>query len=172
MAQAIKKYPSQNYLNKLFKYKNGHLYWRKGHQIGGERIAGVKAGTVLNTGYVAIYINQVPYQAHRLIWILHKKGDVASRLDHRNRNRRDNRLSNLRLATNSQNITNQTGGNGQTKYKGVYIISNRKKKFWAAITVDKNLKGLGMHYTAKEAALSYNKAAKKFYGKFACLNDI
>ena len=90
--------------------------------------------------------------------------------DHQNHNTLDNRRDNLRVCTHRENIMNQTPQlNKTSKFKGVYWCKTRKK--WGAyITIKKRMKNLGRFADEKQAALVYNTAAKKYFGKFAFLN--
>jgi len=60
--------------------------------------------------------------------------------------------------------TNNTSG-----YKGVVKSGNRWR---SQITKDKKYIHIGLFLTPKEAANAYNKAATKYFGKYACLNCI
>jgi len=91
-------------------------------------------------------------------------------VDHINHNGLDNRKSNLRVCSLKENCQNQPKRkHGTLIYQGITKMGN---KFYAQ--VQKNGKkhwGNGF-YTQKEAAIEYNKLAKKIFGKFANLNDI
>ena len=80
------------------------------------------------------------------------------------------RLSNLRIVSRSQNLKNQAVRSTNTSgYKGVsfYKPTNR----WAArITSCGRAKHLGYFSTPEAAALAYDKAAKELHGEFAQLN--
>lgn len=101
-------------------------------------------------------------------------------VDHINGNTLDNRKSNLRLATESQNGANRGANNGKKSnpYKGVYRLTSPRavKKWWALIvessTGVKKRRSLGVYATPEEAAQAYNEAALKYFGEFAYLNDI
>jgi hypothetical protein len=89
-------------------------------------------------------------------------------VDHINGNRLDNRKENLRLCSVKNNAVNKKGKNG---YKGIYFDKNIQK--WVAqITKNYHTKSLGCFKSPEEAALAYNKAAKKIHGKYAFLNII
>lgn len=104
---------------------------------------------------------------HRLL-IQVPKGYV---IDHINRDKLDNRRSNLRIGKQSDNLRNARKKKGSSKYKGVSWHSQMCK--WAAyITVNYKTKYLGMYLTEEEAALAYNKAAIEANKEFSLLNDV
>ena len=90
-------------------------------------------------------------------------------VDHINGNRLDNRIENLRLATQSQNQRNASPRpNGTSKYKGVHWCKTNKK--WrAGIWLGKRI-NLGRFDIEIDAAKAYDKAAKKHFGAFARTN--
>lgn len=95
-------------------------------------------------------------------------------IDHINRNPLDNRKSNLRYATVSQNMRNRQKPKSRkftSMYKGV-CFSKSKNRFVAAIAINKVTVRLGSFVNEADAALAYNKAAKKYHGAFAVLNNI
>ncbi|MGG1595974.1 HNH endonuclease [Terribacillus saccharophilus] len=93
-------------------------------------------------------------------------------VDHKNRNITDNRRSNLRAATPSQNQINRSAQTSNTSgYKGVTFDCSANK--WrASITHNKKLQHLGFYDTKEDAALIYNQEAIKIYGEYAFLNDV
>jgi hypothetical protein len=94
-------------------------------------------------------------------------------VDHINGNKLDNRKSNLRVCTSSENYRNRRKQSGQftSRYKGVHWDSKNKK--WSA-RIQRNGKSyrLGYFNTELEAALAYNEAAPDYHGQFANLNII
>lgn len=89
-------------------------------------------------------------------------------IDHINGNGLDNRLSNLRLATPSNNATNRKYKN-KFGYRGVFQ-SQGLKGFQAKIKDNKKLIYIGTFDTVIEAAKAYDKEAKRLHGEFAVLN--
>jgi len=94
-------------------------------------------------------------------------------IDHINGNKLDNRKSNLRIVTKSQNMRNQKKSSNRTSiYKGVSQILNRSKKWQAKIKFGGKTYRIGEYFTEQEAALAYNQAAIKHFGEYAKLNEI
>lgn len=152
---------TQKRLKELFIYsRNGYLLRRIGIK-GSAR--GSIIGSVREKGYMVAMVDGRYYRVHHLIWMFHY-GKFAPELDHKNRNRADNRIKNLRVCNHSQNLGNS--GPRVHKYKGVTLCKQTGR--WRA-----QLNGhLGRFDTIEEAALVYNAAAKKHFGKFALLNKV
>lgn len=94
-------------------------------------------------------------------------------VDHINGNGLDNRKQNLRIVTNKQNTRNTQKQKRHTSsiYKGVCWDKSRQK--WIVhIEVDGHQKYLGRFSSERDAAIAYNKAAMKYFGEYACLNNI
>lgn len=90
--------------------------------------------------------------------------------DHRDGDGLNNRRSNLRTATQLQNMMNRHGKRGGTsRHKGVWADPNpRNRKLWrAAIRINGKLKYLGRFHTEDEAAEAYAAAAQHHFGEFA-----
>lgn len=107
-------------------------------------------------------------QMHRLITDAPAGMDV----DHINGDGLDNRKSNLRVCTRSQNLRNQRVKSNKkgSRFKGVHRIPNPKNPFVASIYVSGRLRYLGVFHSEVAAALAYDDAAKIHYGEFARLN--
>lgn len=91
-------------------------------------------------------------------------------VDHRDRNKLNNRKSNLRIATKSTNAMNRPKpANNTSGYKGVSW--NKERKLWDAhIQLNKVGKFLGRYDSAEEAACVYDFHARQLHGEFALLN--
>lgn len=102
---------------------------------------------------------------HRLIVGASKK---STYVDHKNGNSLDNRKSNVRKATSSQNQMNANRRvDNTTGFKGV---GRRNGGYYARITTTKGRISLGQFNSAEEAARAYDAAAKEHFGDFAKLN--
>jgi hypothetical protein len=124
----------------------------------GKRAAGCAAGTLNNNGYVSIKIDQSSYKAHRLAWLWVTGEWPDGEIDHRNGVRSDNRFSNLRVASKSQNQQNRKlNSNNKSGYAGVSWFADTGQ--WVAnIMADGCQKYLGLFDTAEEASARYLEA--------------
>lgn len=92
---------------------------------------GRKAGTISSHGYIRISIDNVGYMAHRLAWFYVYGKWPNGQLDHINRIKTDNRISNLRDVTPSQNSKNKgLNKNNTSGCAGVYY--KKEKRTWVA----------------------------------------
>ena len=155
----------------------GIFIWRKRSDITPSRIrnmwnsrwAGKQAGSPCQShGYRAVSINHVHYLMHRLAWLYVHGEWPAETIDHINRDRLDNRISNLRLATPSQQMSNHPPKNNITGLPGVTFHKGKKakKRYSAKISVNRTTHSLGYFETPEEAHEVYKKAARDLLGEF------
>jgi hypothetical protein len=127
--------------------------------------AGDVAGTVNGKGYVVIAVDGKTYQAHRLAF-LHQTGKFPpADVDHINGLKTDNRWSNLRHATRSENNGNHKGW-GVSGIRGV-SLDKKAGKWKAQIRVAGLKYHLGLFNSVEEAQAVYNFAAGLVFGQFA-----
>lgn len=110
------------------------------------------------------------FRFHRELLNLTDKNLVC---DHINGDGLDNRLDNLRICTQKENIRNKNKTKNQTssKYKGVSF--NKLNNNWRVrMEKDGSQVEIGSFKTEKEAAEAYNKAAIKMYGEYAKVNVV
>lgn len=142
-----------------FYYDNGLLRWNIGK---GNKIKGSIAGTIANSGYIRVGIDNKYYSVHRVIWEM-LIGEIPNglELDHIDRVKSNNKLENLRLLNNSLNQLN----------KDTPTFSKRSNgKFRVRITLGGKRLHLGDFSTYDDALLVYNKEKEKalegaIYGK-------
>jgi hypothetical protein len=127
------------------------------------------AGKAHDFGYVLIRIDQKGYYAHRLAWLYEYGSFPQGHVDHINGNPNDNRLENLRIASNTENMQNIKGvnKNNSSGFLGV-SFHKRSGKYRADIRVKSKKKWLGFFETAELAFAAY-MAAKRQYHPFSNL---
>ena len=89
---------------------------------------GAEAGSMTHDGYRRIVVDQQEYRAHRLAW-LYVYGEMPSGvIDHINRVRDDNRISNLRDVTCRVNSHNHGGyDTNRSGVTGVWWVKSNKR---------------------------------------------
>lgn len=129
------------------------------------------AGGFHGEGYQRVCVGQRTYLSHHVAWYLYH-GYWPVEIDHRNHNRSDNTIWNLREVTRLQNQHNRSPRKGATSnYKGVSWDRHRSK--WAVyIKYGGRVKNLGRFDSEEKAAMAYNEAAKAHFGEYAFLNEI
>jgi hypothetical protein len=140
------------------------LVWRpNGVKVGDEAGAIHKAGG----GYLKIKIDSRSYLASRLAW-LYMTGKLPTfRVDHQDTDKLNNRWSNLRPATASQNSANRPAPRNNTSgRKGVHFHKARAR-WQAQIRVEGKLIHLGRFDSLDLAAAAYQSAAAKHFGQYA-----
>lgn len=130
------------YLNEKFFEIGGKLYHRKlNHRNKGYGPVGCTDGK----GYLTVKIEGHMELIHRIIYAMHHDYMPENFLDHINRDRKDNRISNLREVSNrcnlrnaKQRVTNSSGIQGVVWY-------TRDRKWQAQIVVNSKHKYLGLY---------------------------
>lgn len=92
---------------------------------------GEMAGNVSSGGYIDITIDKRKYKAHRLAWFYTYGVWPTNNIDHINRVKIDNRISNLRDVTQVQNGQNKTKHKNNTSgHTGV--VWHKREQQWRA----------------------------------------
>jgi len=127
--------------------------------------------TRLNAGgYLTVCLLGKKRQAHRIAWLMHYGRLPAGDLDHIDRDRTNNRISNLREVSREENARNRGPWRSNSSgYKGVSFHQNTGR-FCAEIMVSKRRINLGVFAEARQAALAYDEAAIRYHGEKACTN--
>lgn len=112
-----------------------------------------------NNGYlqVGLYRNGKLHirEVHRIVAELFLSDfSPNKKVDHKNRDKRDNSIHNLRMTTQAQNRRNSKPNKGR-KFKGVY---KDKNKYFAKIRNNGSLINLGSFCSEREGAIAYDKA--------------
>jgi hypothetical protein len=102
-----------------------------------------------------IFIRSIRLKGHHFAWYMTYGNVEFNLLDHINRNREDNRISNLRIVTDQQNAWNNN-------CKGFYWNKNRMK--WRSqIKINNKQIHLGYFNTEEEARDAYLIAKEKYH---------
>ena len=123
-----------------------------------------KKWRLLPSGYVQACDNT--YLHH----MINGKPPVGKETDHKNRNKLDNRRSNLRFCFHYENQTNMEARSyGISKYKGV-SWDRQHNKWQAGISFNKKRKHLGLYTSEIEAARAFDEAVLRLNPEFGYLN--
>lgn len=124
-------------------------------------------GWVNSSGYKQVEIKSKAYMLHHIIWAMHN-GELPPKglqIDHIDRNPLNNRIENLRLATQNENqINSKLPTNNTTGFKGV--LKTPSGKFQARLGYNGKKLYLGLFPTAEEAAKCVEENTRRLYGEF------
>ncbi len=151
----------------------GNFVWKN---PGNLKVLGKRAGHAIPTGYSRINLaGYGKFHAHRLAW-LYVNGDydpLVFCIDHVDGVPSNNAISNLRLATFSQNTANcKTRPNTQTGIKGITVTKHGRYR----VIIRPHGPGakkieLGCYPTIEEAASVRLSASRKYWGPFSKEDD-
>jgi len=152
---------AQEQLKELLSYdqETGIFTWRTSYR---KCKAGEVAGRDYGTGYLAIWISPRTYQVHRLVWLYVHGQWPENFIDHINGNKLDNRISNLRDVTNSENMMNLRQARTDNKH-GVMSVHQVRNKFIAQIQTKGITKRIGSFNTPEEAHAAYISEKRKLH---------
>ena len=155
----------------VFDYRDSNLWWR--HRSKGRQF-GKPAGGYNPEGYRSIKFDGVSYWAHRLIWLLHHPDwDMTftrqNTIDHIDGRPWNNDISNLRLATQNEQMQNAvTPINNTSGHKGVSWDKTACK--WAVKVHFNGIAYYGGHFDEDELDIAVAQATlmrNHYHGKFA-----
>jgi hypothetical protein len=154
-----------------YDYETGVFTWRRRtHTFRlsfNTRLAGHGAGRWDKFGYGRIGIDYSEYLIHRLAWLYMTGEWPAACIDHIDCNPANNKWSNLRQATVSQNGWNQRLHSKNTSgFKGVSFHKS-SGRYRADIQLNGKQMSIGAFNTPEEAHKAYCEAALEHYGEYA-----
>jgi|SRR5579859_3771226 len=128
------------------------------------------SGDFGDRGYQRVGINGKNFYGHRIAWCMMTGEWPDKFIDHIDGVKSNNKWSNLRLATKSQNGANigkySRNNGGTSKYKGVF--RSKGKRLWvASITKNGKITRIGCFHTEEEAHAAYVQKAQEVHGEFA-----
>lgn len=127
------------------------------------RYADTTAGAGDGHGYLSVIFRRRHYKAHRIIWLIQYGCWPDADVDHRNGDRIDNRLENLRAVSRAGNRQNVAlSKNNTSGFTGVFWRPAKKK--WAAI-IGHNRKNINLGYfeLPEDANTAYLAAKAKLH---------
>ena len=172
-----KTLPPRDLVRQLLRYdaETGDLIWLSrlreafsDHRIfrsWNARFPGKAAGSINTAGYLLIRVNNSPYYAHRLVWLLIHGDPVPEIIDHIDHNPSNNRILNLRAATNRQNMANTPVRRDSTT--GIKGVKRHGRGFMARVQSGKRNVYLGTFDTIEEASKTYREAVVSIHKEFA-----
>lgn len=133
---------------------------------------GAPVGWLTERGYIRIKVGGKIFMAHRIAWLLSTGRWPKNQIDHINGKRSDNRLINLREATQSENTRNSIIRNDNKSGVTGVCFHKQSKKWQADIRINKKIKYLGLFPSIREAMIVRKKAEEEYYGNFTPRNKI
>lgn len=122
------------------------------------------AGSRRGDGYLQIMIQSRLHKAHRLAWLYVHGVWPEDQIDHINRNRIDNQISNLREVSHKQNNQNKgKAGNNTSGHTGV-CWHKQKSKWQTHIKHNRKRIHLGYFATIEEAVAARKAGELKYWG--------
>jgi hypothetical protein len=179
MKKPRKENPSIGHLIECFNYDpmTGRLSWRErpvthfkdehSWRVTNCKYAGKEIAGADEKGYLRVPIHGKNYRVHRVCFAIYHGRWPDKQVDHIDGDKANNKIGNLREATNSQNQMNRGAAvNNTSGYKGVHF--NKAAKKWHA-QIRKKGKNiyLGVFDDPHDAYLAYCQAADKIHGQFA-----
>jgi hypothetical protein len=122
-----------------------------------------------NTWYAKTHIGSKTVYMHRMVLFGEAESVDVRKADHINGDGLDNRRSNLRAVTHSENMRNTVGRRAVrgSEYKGVSVRKNAKKPFRACIHINGKQRHIGYFVSESMAAWAYDMIAAKLFGPYA-----
>lgn len=160
MPKAVRTLPPADYLHQHFEHDPVTGAFRS-------RRTGRAIGWLSPKGYLQVRIGDHKFYVARVIWKMHHGVDPEW-IDHKDGDRLNNRLENLRSVTMLQNNRNMLKRPGMSGYIGAFVRKGRwiGKPFRATIRGKNGKKQyLGVFDTAEEAHAAYVAAANEIFGE-------
>ena len=154
---------TREYLNTLFRYREGKLYWIRSRR---SALIGKEAGTVRPRGYRHVKLHGGYYLRHRLVYYMHT-GEQPPVLDHKNGIPGDDRIENLQPITFAGNVRKRKiERNNTSGVSGVYW--NKKQERWLA-HIKKDWKDIHLgSFTHLFEAVAARKSAELTFWRDTC----
>ena len=154
----------------LFEYRDNNLYWKVTNKGRGD--ISKPAGNI-NKGYRRIRINGKQYRAHRLIYLMFNElWDITdtsqdNSVDHKDEDKLNNSIDNLRVATNSQNKANSGEYKNNTSGTTGVNWDKEKGKWVVQVRLNKKSHFGGYFVNIEDAVAKATQMREELHGEFA-----
>lgn len=128
------------------------------------KVIGKRVGGDDGHGYLSCLLLGQKFKVHQIVWLLHHGVFPKSPIDHANRNRKDNRIENLRLASDLENQQNLISA---TKPSAGTWMSPRSGRYAARLTYNGVKSYLGYFDTREEANAAYRAEKRRLSARFS-----
>ena len=153
-----------NHLRSTLRYcpATGIFSWYDA-SVWGHRPSGI-AGSITNRGYMLVTYQGWRHMAHRLAWFYIRGEWPDGEIDHKDGDKLNNSLENLRNVGRSENLQNRSASPiGEAGSVAGCYQDRRTGKWWAAIKINRKSIMLGSHATKAEAHQAYLDAKLKLH---------
>lgn len=148
-------------LRARLRYDAGTGVFTWAERRGGRIVAGRPAGSPNKDGYIQIGIGGRKYYAHRLAWLYFYGEWPRGMVDHKDTNRANNRISNLRETTHVENGHNSVASkSGKSGIRGVRQL---RGKWVASIVHNRKAQHLGCFTSEVDAEAAYKAAKERLF---------
>lgn len=155
----------------FFQYHpDGFLTYRKDPRhpsCATSKVVGKRVGGDDGHGYLMCMLLGHKFKVHQVVWLLHHGALATLPIDHADRDRRNNRIGNLRMASDLENVQNIKASTTPTA--GVWR-SPKSGRYMARVTYRGNKRYLGYYDTSEEANAAYRAAKASIAGTFSPVN--
>lgn len=160
--------PSRKELVKRSRYSDGKLFYRCWVSGLSKSWIGKEAGFIHHSGRRCIRIDGKEFAASRVIWTI-KKGRIpkGKEIDHKDRDKTNDKISNLRIVTRALNMRNKPiYKSNSSGYKGVSL--HKETGRWRPYCcVNGKTFFNGLYSNIEEAARAAARLRSKHHGKYS-----
>jgi hypothetical protein len=166
--------PPADILRTLLRYdpETGKLFWlerplemfpsKQSWRSWNSRHAGSEAFTASDgQGYLQGSVLKKRTRAHRVVWAICNSTWPTGQIDHRNGNRSDNRICNLKVASPNENQRNKCQNKNNTSGFNGVVWNKRAKKWHSRIKLNGAFKHLGSFDEKQDAIEARMQANNK-----------
>jgi len=162
---------TQARVKELFDYSEDEPQWTLRHAYDKHCVdKGTRAGKAPLNRYCDICIDGYWHRLHRIVFMWHH-GYMPEYVDHKDQDKMNNLIGNLRECTAYQNHANKMLMPTRTsRYAGVHKLPNGQWLMRAMM--QGKMERRGPFNTERRAAMAYNRVKFRLFGEFATLNPM